>query len=129
MTIVETQITTPEPDTVVGPLEKEQVRRGAAFLDEVSPGWHDRINLADFDITDCSKCVVGQLFVEAADSSFGDNFEFDRVLLDYGIENYGKHYGFWAYESSNSFRSYEDDAAAWDRLGQAWRDEITSRRA
>lgn len=43
----------------------EAVRRvsnGIGYLDGIQPGWHRRINLARFDLGDCCKCVLGQLY-------------------------------------------------------------------
>ena len=42
----------------------EAVRRvssGAAFLDGVRPGWHDRVNLATLTLSDPCECIVAQL--------------------------------------------------------------------
>jgi hypothetical protein len=35
---------------------------GAALLDRVNPGWHERINLADLDMSSACQCVLGQLY-------------------------------------------------------------------
>lgn len=39
-----------------------RVERGVAWLDAQQPGWAHRIDLAEFDFSDCSSCVIGQLF-------------------------------------------------------------------
>lgn len=37
------------------------VRKGAALLDEKEPGWRDRIVPAELTMSDCAKCVIGQV--------------------------------------------------------------------
>lgn len=38
------------------------VANGVAFLDARVPGWHNRIDLKTFDITDGRRCVLGQVY-------------------------------------------------------------------
>lgn len=40
---------------------KENVARGAAFLDQRYPGWEDRIDLGTLTLSSCTQCVLGQL--------------------------------------------------------------------
>lgn len=53
---------------VADPPEKEtpginrRVLDGVAFLDERVPGWADKIDLDEFEITSVSCCVLGQLY-------------------------------------------------------------------
>ena len=35
---------------------------GAAMLDRVTPGWHERIDLAELNLGDCHDCILGQLY-------------------------------------------------------------------
>lgn len=61
----------PDPDHD-GPLEShkpdrtaeyaERVRKGAALLDDVAPGWREKIDLSTLDIGDYQQCVLGQLY-------------------------------------------------------------------
>lgn len=41
---------------------REEVRAGAAWLDEHKPGWHDVVDTYDLRMANCSNCVLGQLF-------------------------------------------------------------------
>lgn len=41
---------------------QERVIAGASFLDERSPGWDEKINLADLNMMKSSKCILGQLY-------------------------------------------------------------------
>lgn len=38
-----------------------RVARGAEWLDKVHPGWERRIDLSVLVLSDCTKCVLGQL--------------------------------------------------------------------
>jgi len=40
---------------------QERVERGAAYLDEVDPGWHRRVNADTLELEDGQHCVLGQL--------------------------------------------------------------------
>lgn len=42
-------------------LLKRRVRRGARFLDEKRPGWHNTIDREWLDLGDSGACVLGQL--------------------------------------------------------------------
>lgn len=44
-------------------LDAARVRAGsgAAYLDEVGPGWHTRLNPATLELADGAQCVLGQL--------------------------------------------------------------------
>ena len=48
------------------PLE-ERVRKGMEMLDATMPGWVNKINEADLDMSECSNCVLGQVFGEYRD--------------------------------------------------------------
>ena len=41
---------------------QDKVACGVALLDEVYPGWDQKINLARLDIRDCGRCVLAQLY-------------------------------------------------------------------
>ena len=43
-----------------------RVEAGAQFLDEQSPGWHQRIRSSRLNITDMFDCVLGQLYTTYA---------------------------------------------------------------
>lgn len=42
----------------------ERVRRGAAYLDEVDPGWHRRIDAEALALDDGQYCILGQIHGE-----------------------------------------------------------------
>lgn len=39
-----------------------RVRRGAKWLDEAEPGWARRVRVAELDMIECDRCVLGQLY-------------------------------------------------------------------
>jgi len=43
---------------------QERVRRGAAYLDDVDPGWHRRIDPAVLELGHGRQCILGQLHGE-----------------------------------------------------------------
>ena len=40
---------------------RERVQRGAAYLDDVDPGWHERVDPSTLELADGSACILGQL--------------------------------------------------------------------
>lgn len=40
---------------------RERVRRGAAYLDDVAPGWYRAVDVATLELAGGSSCVLGQL--------------------------------------------------------------------
>lgn len=40
----------------------ERVAWGAAWLDDHYPGWHAKIDLSILDISNCTRCVLGQVY-------------------------------------------------------------------
>lgn len=40
---------------------RQRAARGAAYLDDVDPGWHERVNPATLELGDGQCCVLGQL--------------------------------------------------------------------
>lgn len=60
-----------------------RVARGAAWLDEVMPGWERKLDLGILDIATCSRCIVGQIEIRAPSPSCG--------LEDVGLDTAGSH--------------------------------------
>jgi len=46
---------------------EEEIARGAAFLDEVRPGWERQIDIGTLELNACDQCVLGQVFGEEAE--------------------------------------------------------------
>lgn len=54
------------------------VQRGAAVLDDLLPGWAERIDVLALDLAYTDRCVLGQLF--AADDPRGDGMGYEPGL-------------------------------------------------
>lgn len=46
-----------------------RVEKGAAFLDEIRPGWEFEIDLRKLELSNSCRCVLGQLYVDEAERS------------------------------------------------------------
>lgn len=94
----------------------ERVARGAALLDVATPGWFEAINLDWLDLSNCNRCVLGQLA--------GD---FMDALVEYEINpDEARARGF---EVSVDVEDVSVIDAEYDALTAAWRELITARRA
>ena len=51
------------------PTLKESVHTAAAVLDKTIPGWHNRVNLKQLKMSDCTQCMLGQTFGLEAEMS------------------------------------------------------------
>jgi hypothetical protein len=86
------------------------VARGAALLDDEIPGWAARVNLSVLDVSDCTRCVLGQLFAEDdPDSPYGWG------LHELGLDSLSDAaYGFE--QSDNYDHDYDDLTVEWRRV-------------
>jgi len=89
---------------------QERVVAGASFLDKNMPGWDKEINLADLNMADTRKCILGQLFYNY---SVGK----DRLNITFAES---KDLGFDSIVNTNS---------AYRRIEAAWIEHIKIRRA
>lgn len=68
------------------PTVPERVAAGVAWLDANHPGWVARVNPGLLRMSDCARCVLGQLFGNYNDVAitFGDSqrYGFDSTSLD-----------------------------------------------
>ena len=49
--------------------ERDAVRRGALVLDQVVPGWHNRVDLKKLKMSSGQLCMLGQLFGQDAETA------------------------------------------------------------
>jgi len=87
------------------------VARGAGMLDQLCPGWPDRLDLDRLDLGDTARCLLGQLY-GSYDLALGVLRINDVTAADYG------------FQVTTRWRTGGQFAA----LTAAWRDLITSRR-
>lgn len=101
---------------------RSRVNAGAAKLDRERPGWHKEINLDVLDISDCYRCILGQLW-----GFYGDGL--NVVLPDLSTPGY--EFGFSSeivlYKTHKHLASTQEDE--YRRLTQYWIEAIKSRRA
>ena len=82
------------------PYYEGNVQRGAALLDEQSPGWRSKVNVTSLDINSIENCVLGKIYgnynrgtynlrIQFAAEQFGfvtGGFEFEELMsLDYRL--------------------------------------------
>lgn len=80
-------------------MNKEAMRRalaGSIFLDMVAPGWRANVNAETLDMYSPYRCVLGQVFAEAA-------------VRDNGTDASGYHWA--AFEGPLASQPYETDLA------------------
>lgn len=44
------------------PYYAERIQRGMAYLDRVNPGWIYKVDVMRLKLSNCTKCVLGQLY-------------------------------------------------------------------
>lgn len=87
----------------------DRIRRGAAYLDERHTGWHDDIDTDRLDLSSCEWDITGQL-LGAINMSRATAYA----------------HGFTALEPGRSER-WDTLRPKYERLTEAWRDEIARR--
>jgi hypothetical protein len=102
---------------------QERVNAGAEFMDEVFPGWANRINVDKLDIIDGDHCVLGQIY-GGAETMYS---KYTYVVNDLYAQ------GHWPYNEGVmetarelGFIGYGDDGK---ELTECWKNEIRSRQA
>jgi hypothetical protein len=93
---------------------KKRVARGAALLDEKSPGWHLKIYPSVLKMSSCFNCVLGQACGGFGPEAFdGLGIEYPEDAVPYGFDFDPK--------SNNSYHEYT-------ALREAWIREVERRR-
>lgn len=93
---------------------------GARVMDDVFPGWHDKIDLDRLDMSRTDACVLGQVdagYWHAVDA-VKDHPSADAHDVD----------GNDAFAFGFNLSMEEDKPVRWLRLDHAWTDEIERRR-
>lgn len=101
-----------------------EIARGAAFLDEKTPGWRERIDLDKLDLGECDVCVLGQL------SGTDDRWAWTTVVRNFGLSTRIVHkFGFSVDDSDDLF--YDDSGELdelYNQLTQEWKTYIRETR-
>jgi hypothetical protein len=97
-------------------IARERVSAGARWLDEVEPGWAERIDLDDFRLADGRRCILGQLYGSFCDGLDTHDLEYDEAeMYGFYLDNLDGKYDHW------------DEGLIWIRLEDQWIAEIKSR--
>lgn len=91
---------------------EREVERGAKLLDEVAPGWENKINIPNLEMDRCGKCIVGQLL-------------WASIITD--KYDYSEQYGFDIAEIH--FTGDYNARNLYDNLFATWVDAINERKA
>jgi hypothetical protein len=79
-----------------------RIERGMRLLDELEPGWRERVDLGRLDMSSCLTCILGQLY--------GD---YTQGLSELGVWD-AEAYGFDTYgPDPTTSQRYQELTAAW----------------
>lgn len=102
---------------------ESRVARGAAWLDQVVPGWERKIDLSRLDLADSCQCILGQVVgvvkdinvpEELEDLGYGYMSGYDAIMDT--ATNAGFKVGHWAHGHGFYVRGGDDVYAS----GQTW---------
>lgn len=106
---------------------QRRVAAGAAWLDEVDPGWWELVELDRLDLASCDDCVLGQwAAANLPERTYGEgyfgspDYGYAAVALGLGIFQ-GKEYGFSVGHGPGR------PLVSFPELTEAWVDEILHR--
>lgn len=101
----------------------ERVARGAALLDKMKPGWFNKVNDQTLKLTNCVKCILGQLY----------DYEFknDRTSEYASETGYGEgmqRLGLNDYPTAEQHGFYSKNTEYYRLLHDIWIDVIANKR-
>lgn len=101
-----------------------RVARGAAWLDEVAPGWERKLDFGKMEMRECSRCVLGQVFSDMVGQLLPgskhvalDGFDVATCLP----ESAGRHF------ASLGFDLMTPVPTEWEELHAAWQTLVKDR--
>jgi hypothetical protein len=97
----------------------EAVAQGAQVLDEKYPGWYRDINLEALDISDCFRCVCGQL---GGSLLIGESHPYKSFLKALDLPRFEGEYGFdtlWNRDLFGPQTTYEQLDYEWTQAIEA----------
>jgi hypothetical protein len=94
----------------------ERVARGAAWLDEVKPGWRGRVDVAELDMTLTTDCVLGQVFAtETARYGYWGGLRMLTASQPHEFSDIlARQHGFLGHSDSDA--EYDELRAEWARV-------------
>lgn len=75
----------------------ERIQKGIAFLDKNNPGWENKIDTGLLQLSDCTRCVLGQ--------TLGDFWQALDVICEVPTRNSRYHYDTEEYAEFSKARS------------------------
>lgn len=115
-----------------------RARAGALYLDNVRPGWAERVNVDTLDMDDPRYCVLGEVFAYerppdvknvflwAVDKLLLSDAEQDKYGFDAHITGIEDEYGLYVEDGDE--QTEKGLPAPCTLLAAAWREEIAARR-
>jgi hypothetical protein len=89
---------------------RDRARCGAEYLDQLEPGWYNRVDVERLDISVATECVIGQLY---------GSYNNWRNSKDCGSANFTVKHGFFVRTPKKK---------NWEKQTEAWKQEILARR-
>lgn len=111
-------------DVISRAIASRRVARGAAFLDRVEPGWHERINLNTLKLDSCLDCVLGQLNAQSGGPGLYSAYFVKRQQLGLTVNAAAEH----GFTVNRALVGYSEQEAQFELLTAAWRELIEARR-
>jgi hypothetical protein len=114
----------------------ERVKRGAALLDEVNPDWYRTVAVHRLVMSDCHRCMLGQLFNSYQQGCLMLQFRGDQAkaygfVAEDGYEyNDAEHelYGKTQLLNPNDREDFETERMDYLMLAAYWEDAIRDRK-
>jgi len=94
---------------------QERVCKGASLLDEIEPGWYQKIDLVTLNLRNCFSCVIGQVFGEYRENNL------KRLGLDFARDS---DFGFDIFYGDE----IPEQDSCYYTLTSLWENEILQRR-
>jgi hypothetical protein len=104
----------------------EEIKAGAALLDENIPEWEERQDLDFLDLMESCHCVLGQS-EDIRDYWYTLKKLFPHAQTDQELFDLSAEHGF-SVKLADSERLTEKDSQNYDRLTREWKQLITKRR-
>ena len=95
----------------------DAVKRGAALLDRVSPGWYRRVNVDTLSMVDMEFCIAGQAF-GLNDGNYGVASRYRDVMKGLDLN-----------EDGEVLHGFSSKQSHWVLLEHLWNAEIEERKA
>lgn len=79
---------------------EREIAQGINFLNNVYPGWVDKINLNELDMGNSRKCIIGQLYGDYCDIIEKLESEYGFYRLDYAFTSHNSYHSTLEWKSA-----------------------------